>query len=211
MIKYIIKISLHHLAALFTLLSAPSSRECHLAESWTDWQKTKACSISKSTGTSTGSSYKYSTSSVRNTLNAFFKQTPSWTCIAVPTTSSSLSASTSLSSSSSKECTWKLPESYTDLVKRYLILTIIQESISKSPVLSFFSETISGISVVRAFDKQIIFLKKHASNLDLNRKISLQQIATNIWFQLLLSLASFFVNITAIVFCVNSPPPLLLL
>ena len=76
------------------------------------------------------------------------------------------------------------------------------ESISKSPILSFFGETLSGLPMIRAFSKTQQFLKKHAHNLDENRRIFIQQNLTGMWFSLTLSLCSFFVNITAVVFCV---------
>lgn len=75
------------------------------------------------------------------------------------------------------------------------------EAISKSPILSFFTETIMGITTIRAFEKHEQFLRKHGHNQDINRKIFLEQISTNVWFSLVLGLSSFIVNITAIIFC----------
>ena len=47
------------------------------------------------------------------------------------------------------------------------------ESISKSPILSYFSETVNGITTIRAYNKQQQFIERHTENIDLNRKIQL--------------------------------------
>ncbi|CAD8112763.1 unnamed protein product [Paramecium primaurelia] len=75
------------------------------------------------------------------------------------------------------------------------------EAISKSPILSYFSESIMGISTIRAFQRQSQIMNKHGNNQDINRKIFLEQIAANAWFGLILGLSSFMVNTTAIAFC----------
>jgi ATP-binding cassette subfamily C (CFTR/MRP) protein 2 len=76
------------------------------------------------------------------------------------------------------------------------------ESISKSPILSFFGESLLGLPTIRAFGKCPQFLKRHGDNMDLNRKIFIEQILVSTWFNLTLSLCSFVVNISAITFCV---------
>jgi len=48
------------------------------------------------------------------------------------------------------------------------------ESISKSPILSFFGESLAGLAVIRAFGKSEQFLMKHATNMDENRKIFME-------------------------------------
>ena len=76
------------------------------------------------------------------------------------------------------------------------------ESISKSPILSFFGESLLGLPTIRAFGKGNQFLNRHGDNMDLNRKIFIEQILVSTWFNLTLSLCSFIVNISAIIFCV---------
>lgn len=48
------------------------------------------------------------------------------------------------------------------------------ESISKSPILSYFGEILGGLPVIRAFSRTKQFTKRHAYNLDQNRKIFIQ-------------------------------------
>ncbi|CAD8048099.1 unnamed protein product [Paramecium sonneborni] len=74
------------------------------------------------------------------------------------------------------------------------------ESISKSPILSFFSETVNGLNIIRAFRKQEQFLERHTKNIDLNRKIQIVQLQTTTWFSMNLTFTSFIVNISAIAF-----------
>ncbi|CAK90929.1 unnamed protein product (macronuclear) [Paramecium tetraurelia] len=74
------------------------------------------------------------------------------------------------------------------------------ESISKSPILSFFSETVNGLNIIRAFRKQDQFLERHTKNIDLNRKIQVAQLQTTTWFSMNLTFTSFIVNISAIGF-----------
>ncbi|CAD8136284.1 unnamed protein product [Paramecium pentaurelia] len=74
------------------------------------------------------------------------------------------------------------------------------ESLSKSPILSFFSETVNGLNIIRAFTKQEQFLDRHTKNIDLNRKIQIAQLQTTTWFSMNLTFTSFIVNISAIAF-----------
>jgi ATP-binding cassette subfamily C (CFTR/MRP) protein 2 len=60
------------------------------------------------------------------------------------------------------------------------------ESISKSPILSYFGETVLGLPIIRSFNKQMHFLNNHAKNLDENRKVYIYQIAVELWFQMIL-------------------------
>jgi hypothetical protein len=47
------------------------------------------------------------------------------------------------------------------------------EGITKSPILSYFSETVIGLTTVRAYHKTEYFMKIHAKNLNINRKVQL--------------------------------------
>ncbi|CAD8125126.1 unnamed protein product [Paramecium sonneborni] len=76
------------------------------------------------------------------------------------------------------------------------------ESISKSPIVSFFGECINGQSYVRVFKKESKFIEKHCENMDVNRKVFLELVGSQTWFMLILGLVSLFVNAMALVYCV---------
>ncbi|CAD8105461.1 unnamed protein product [Paramecium primaurelia] len=76
------------------------------------------------------------------------------------------------------------------------------ESISKSPIVSFFGECINGQSYVRVFKKESKFIEKHCDNMDVNRRVFLELIGSQTWFMLVLGLVSLIVNAMAIVYCV---------
>ena len=63
-------------------------------------------------------------------------------------------------------------------------------------------QSLLGLPTIRAFGKGNQFLNRHGDNMDLNRKIFIEQILVSTWFNLTLSLCSFIVNISAIIFCV---------
>ncbi|CAD8103784.1 unnamed protein product [Paramecium sonneborni] len=92
---------------------------------------------------------------------------------------------------------WKVQRIYMTASRELFRL----EAISKSPIVSYFSESIMGITTIRAFQRQSQIMNKHGRNQDINRKIYFEQIAANAWFGMVLGLSSFIVNSTAIVFC----------
>lgn len=77
------------------------------------------------------------------------------------------------------------------------------ESISRSPIVSYFSETLNGLSVIRAFKKENNFFEKHASNMNENLKNKIVQNGLNFWFSQVLTGISFIVNISALSICVR--------
>ncbi|EGR28734.1 hypothetical protein IMG5_169310 [Ichthyophthirius multifiliis] len=81
------------------------------------------------------------------------------------------------------------------------------ETISRSPIVSFFAETLQGLSIIRAFVQKERFQKQHCNNIDDNKKNQLAFIAMEAWFKQNLTFMSLFVNTTAISFCLFSPNP----
>jgi ATP-binding cassette subfamily C (CFTR/MRP) protein 2 len=76
------------------------------------------------------------------------------------------------------------------------------EGITKSPVVSYFGETLNGLHSVRAYNKETDFIEKHCANIDENKKNQIMLLSTNIWFRMTLSIFSIIINITSISFSV---------
>ncbi|XP_043945094.1 multidrug resistance-associated protein 1 isoform X2 [Protopterus annectens] len=70
-------------------------------------------------------------------------------------------------------------------VQRFYVATSRQlkriESVSRSPVYSHFSETILGVSVIRAFEEQKRFIQLNESKVDENQKAYYPSIVANRW------------------------------
>ncbi|CAD8077788.1 unnamed protein product [Paramecium sonneborni] len=82
------------------------------------------------------------------------------------------------------------------------------ELMSKSPILSYFSETLTGLTIIRSYQQVDKFIKSFGQKLDENRKIVSAQVIVNAWFTQILGLASLIVNMSAIIYCIlytNNP------
>eukprot|EP01087_Luapelamoeba_hula_P012571 TRINITY_DN3508_c0_g1_i1.p1 TRINITY_DN3508_c0_g1~~TRINITY_DN3508_c0_g1_i1.p1 ORF type:complete len:1538 (+),score=302.45 TRINITY_DN3508_c0_g1_i1:61-4674(+) len=55
------------------------------------------------------------------------------------------------------------------------------DSISKSPIFAHFSETLSGVTVIRSFDKADVFIKTNEKKLDLNQRAYFASVVSNRW------------------------------
>ena len=92
------------------------------------------------------------------------------------------------------------------LVYRYSINGIREltriESLTKSPLLSFLSETYSGSSTIRAFKKQKDFVNQNNKLLNDNIVANRWQIGVNLWFALRLNFISVTIQGFATFFCI---------
>ena len=89
-----------------------------------------------------------------------------------------------------------------EAVRLGIICYFTLESISKSPIVSFFAETLNGLPIIRAWKHQNRFLLQHSRNLDENMKNLISINIVNLWFSLRLTFLSFLVNISSLAFCV---------
>lgn len=64
------------------------------------------------------------------------------------------------------------------------------ESASKSPIFSHFSETLTGVSTIRAYNAQNRFIKKMENNVDENLLYYFPNNISNRWLALRLELVS---------------------
>ncbi|XP_058399729.1 ATP-binding cassette sub-family C member 2 [Diceros bicornis minor] len=62
------------------------------------------------------------------------------------------------------------------------------DSVTRSPIYSHFSETVSGLSVIRAFEHQQRFLKHNEIGIDTNQKCVFSWITSNRWLAVRLEL-----------------------
>lgn len=73
------------------------------------------------------------------------------------------------------------------------------DSISKSPIYAGFSETLGGLSTIRAYNKQKQFRDDNMEKIDVNQRAYFSSIASNRWFSLYLEVCgSFLVFATAL-------------
>ncbi|NXF32663.1 MRP2 protein, partial [Nyctibius bracteatus] len=77
------------------------------------------------------------------------------------------------------------------------------DSVTRSPIYSHFGETVSGISVIRAYGHQERFLQQNESTMDINQKSVYSWIVSNRWLAIRLefvgSLVVFFSALLAVI------------
>ncbi|XP_069066294.1 multidrug resistance-associated protein 1 isoform X1 [Pleurodeles waltl] len=91
-------------------------------------------------------------------------------------------------------------------VQRFYVATSRQlkrlESVSRSPVYSHFSETLLGISVIRAFEEQKRFMQLSDLKVDENQKAYYPSIVANRWLAIRLEYVGNFIVLFAALFAV---------
>eukprot|EP01027_Heterolobosea_sp_BB2_P005362 GEZU01008213.1.p1 GENE.GEZU01008213.1~~GEZU01008213.1.p1 ORF type:complete len:1468 (-),score=330.07 GEZU01008213.1:1647-6050(-) len=76
------------------------------------------------------------------------------------------------------------------------------ESISRSPIYSFFQEIVGGISTVRAYKMQESLSSRHFTNVDDNQRVFFYSVAANRWLGIRLEFISSVVLLFAALLCV---------
>ena len=91
-------------------------------------------------------------------------------------------------------------------VQKFYVATSRQlkrlESVTRSPIYSHFSESISGQSVIRAYDEKKRFTVESEIKVDYNQAISYQTILSNRWLGVRLEIVGSFVVLSAALFAV---------
>lgn len=81
--------------------------------------------------------------------------------------------------------TWLCDWLFTFGVQIFYVATSRQlkrlDSVTRSPIYSHFSETVSGLSVIRAFEHQQRFLQHNERQIDTNQKCVFSWIVSNRW------------------------------
>lgn len=73
------------------------------------------------------------------------------------------------------------------------------DAVSRSPIFAWFSESISGLSTIRAFGQEDIFLTNHKKKVDANQICSLPGVSINRWLAVRLEFVG-----TCIIFIVSA-------
>jgi len=76
------------------------------------------------------------------------------------------------------------------------------ESVSKSPVYSHFSETLSGVSTIRAYSVCDQFIAKNDQNIDTNNSCFFASLISNRWLSIRLEMVANLIVLFAAIFAV---------
>ena len=82
------------------------------------------------------------------------------------------------------------------------------ESISKSPIISCFTEILNGVATIRAYGKESSFFLKNCHKINENKKPQTARKAVEVWFTLRLTFLSFIVNIGSLSFVLFKEIPI---
>ena len=66
------------------------------------------------------------------------------------------------------------------------------DSITRSPLFSHFSETLNGLSTIRAYNRQISFIKTNFDKVDTNQRANYPQLAVQRYYSLMNSNSKFY-------------------
>lgn len=74
------------------------------------------------------------------------------------------------------------------------------EGITKSPIVSTFSEILQGVATIRCYKKENMFMQNNCLKIDDNKKPIMVRKAVEVWFTFRLMLCSFLINIVTLVY-----------
>lgn len=82
------------------------------------------------------------------------------------------------------------------------------ENISKSPIISCFTEILNGVATIRAYGKEDAFFRKNCLKINENKKPQTARKAVEVWFTLRLTFLSFIINIGSLSFVLFKEIPI---
>jgi len=93
-------------------------------------------------------------------------------------------------------------------VQRYYVATAREirrlDSVSRSPIFAHFSETLNGVSTIRAFSQQRRFISENETRLDENQRAYYVSISSNRWLAVRLEFVGALVVFFSALFAVIS-------
>jgi len=93
-------------------------------------------------------------------------------------------------------------------VQRYYVATAREirrlDSVSRSPIFAHFSETLNGVSTIRAFSQQRRFIRENEARLDENQRAYYVSISSNRWLAVRLEFVGALVVFFSALFAVIS-------
>jgi ATP-binding cassette subfamily C (CFTR/MRP) protein 1 len=79
------------------------------------------------------------------------------------------------------------------------------EGITKSPIVSCFTEILSGVATIRSYKKESMFIHNNCMKIDENKKPIMARKAVEVWFTLRLMLLSFMMAFTGLAYSLFWP------
>jgi ATP-binding cassette, subfamily C (CFTR/MRP), member 2 len=76
------------------------------------------------------------------------------------------------------------------------------QSTTSSPVITHFSETLSGTSTIRTYNKEEFYIDQNVEKVNLNIKASFWLAGINQWFNIRLTLVSMIVTVSMMISCI---------
>jgi ATP-binding cassette subfamily C (CFTR/MRP) protein 2 len=74
------------------------------------------------------------------------------------------------------------------------------EGVSKSPIVSCFAEILSGVTTIRCYRAKDMFFQNNCEKINENKKPIIARKAAEVWFTFRLTLLSFLINVTSLVY-----------
>jgi ABC-type multidrug transport system fused ATPase/permease subunit len=78
------------------------------------------------------------------------------------------------------------------------------DAVSRSPIFAWFSESLAGLSTIRAFDQQSIFIANNARRIDRNQLCYLPSTAVNRWLAVRLEFVGAIIIVTTAMLAVSA-------
>ena len=78
------------------------------------------------------------------------------------------------------------------------------DAVSRSPIFAWFSESLGGLSTIRAFSHQDVFIKQNEFRVDRNQVCYLPSISVNRWLAVRLELVGALIILTASVLAITA-------